>query len=871
MYLNRLFTFVAFVSVLCTSCDVNDDIKQGDKALMRIQMESSSPIALPWQKGTQLKVSSGNLSSKEVYSIDSDGMQSDISSSSPLREFDRYYALYPYGVEGISCDIGSGISYAGVDYPVQFRSDIPQVQKGVLGSIAPELNLCAGIGGKDGLLKFRNMYSLLKVEIQHPSASKLVVRSAGGKYLSGPFSFYAADIDPDDDFDRFYIRQRGGTSDSVTLLPPSGEKSFPSGVYYMVVLPDLCEGMLEVSVYDGREILIDAKQVALPAAPARNSVVDLGSIVYDGIDRRFRVDMESAGDLTVNWQHEKSVLMTTSDFSQSRDYDLVVDGNSGHMTSSDAIGTSDKYYAFYPYAEGCSISQGSTVDGVHYEVKFDARIPDEQKLAPGQLHQNGNICAGVASNDGLYTFRNLYSLFKIDMQIATAAKVVISAEGAALAGRFSCYAADSDNDYRFDSFAVKPDVACSSITVLPQNDSQTFQIGEYYVLTAPVAASGKINVLIYNASGDVIFDRSVDLTSYGERNLCADLGYCFAVKVEEEAYLFDSSIRSQYHAATITETSAGDILVAAMGGKTEGAHDSCIWMTRRKNGSTSWSAQELLFEPTRHGGPETTWCNNPVLFQLPSSMGGDVLLFYKIGQNSSYGSSVGYLTRSSDGGNTFKDEVRLGLMSGVCGADKNPPIVVDGTLVSPSEGPRPEGNDWVEHYEISEDAGRTWKRINVVKTSLKGKQPSLVLHKDGRIQSLMRSDYGNILSAFSSNKGYSWTTQERTTLRNNNAGICAVALADGRIALVYDDNDSLYEGRKTGPRYPLKLVISSDGMNWKEAMTIEPDTQSGFQEYSYPTMIQASDGSLMIVYTYCGPGNNYKSRANIKYIRLNLL
>lgn len=870
MYLKRLFVFAAFVSVLCISCDDKDEVDTVERALMKIQMESS-PIDLSWHKGEQLKVSSGTLSSKEIYSIDSDGKLSGISSASPLRECDRYYALYPFGVDGVSCDIGSGTTSDGVDYPVQFRSDIPVVQTGVLGSISSELNLCAGTGGKDGLLKFRNMYSLLKIEIQHPSAAKLVVKCAGGKYLSGPFSFYAVDTDSDYDFDGFYVRQRGGASGSVTLLPPSGEKTFPSGVYYMVVLPDLCGGTLDVSVYDGREIVVDVKQVVLPAELERNGVVDLGSVIYDGIDRRFSAKLETAEELAVSWQSEKSILMMTRDFSKSRIYDFSVNGENGLMTSSDAIEDSDRYYAFYPYTEDCSISRGSTVDGVQYEVKFDARIPDEQRIAPGQLYWNGNICAGVASKEGVYTFRNLYSLFKIDIQIASAAKIILSTENGSLAGRFSCYAADSDNDYVFDSFTVKPEMACSSITVLPQDGSRTFQMGEYYVSAAPVAASGKVNVLVYNAAEEVIFDRSVDLSSYGERNVCSDLGYCFAVRVEDVAYLFDNSIRSQYHAATITETIAGDILVAAMGGKTEGAHDSCIWMTRLKKGSTQWSAQELLFEPTRHGGPETTWCNNPVLFQLPTSMGGDILLFYKIGQTSSYGSSIGYMTRSADGGQTFKEEIKIGPMNEVCGPDKNPPIIVEGTLVAPSEGPRPDGTDWFEHYEKSTDAGKTWTRINVPKTSLKGKQPALVLHKDGRIQSLMRSDYGNILTAFSSNYGMTWTTQERTTLKNNSSGICAAALADGRIALVYDDNDSLYDGRKTGPRYPLKLVVSSDGLNWKEVMTIEPDTQGGFQEYSYPTMIQASDGSLMIVYTYCGPENNYTSRANIKYIRIRLL
>ena len=53
-------------------------------------------------------------------------------------------------------------------------------------------------------------------------------------------------------------------------------------------------------------------------------------------------------------------------------------------------------------------------------------------------------------------------------------------------------------------------------------------------------------------------------------------------------------------------------------------------------------------------------------------------------------------------------------------------------------------------------------------------------------------------------------------------------------------------------------------------MTIEPDL-GGNQEYSYPTMIQASDGSLLIVYTYTGRENGYKTRANIKFLRIKLL
>jgi predicted neuraminidase len=51
----------------------------------------------------------------------------------------------------------------------------------------------------------------------------------------------------------------------------------------------------------------------------------------------------------------------------------------------------------------------------------------------------------------------------------------------------------------------------------------------------------------------------------------------------------------------------------------------------------------------------------------------------------------------------------------------------------------------------------------------------------------------------------------------------------------------------------LNLAISEDGENWKPVMTLE--RQQG--EYSYPAIIQATDGKVHITYTY--------QRKSVKY------
>ena len=97
---------------------------------------------------------------------------------------------------------------------------------------------------------------------------------------------------------------------------------------------------------------------------------------------------------------------------------------------------------------------------------------------------------------------------------------------------------------------------------------------------------------------------------------------------------------------------------------------------------------------------------------------------------------------------------------------------------------------------------------------------------------------GRICYADSSDGGVTWTEARPTSLPNPNSGIDAVGLRDGRMVLVYNHTE---KGRS-----PLNLAVSRDGENWTPVLTLENEPG----EFSYPAVIQSSDGNLHITYTW---------------------
>lgn len=303
-----------------------------------------------------------------------------------------------------------------------------------------------------------------------------------------------------------------------------------------------------------------------------------------------------------------------------------------------------------------------------------------------------------------------------------------------------------------------------------------------------------------------------------------------------DEFIYEKASYPECHAATIAETPKG-LVASWFGGTKERNPDVCIWVSRLVKGK--WTeginvANGIQNDTLRYA------CWNPVLYQVP---GGDLLLFYKIGPSPS--KWRGYMKTSADGGITWS--AQKALPDGFLGPIKNKPVLLkDGTLLSPSST---EGKGWQVHFEASKDFGKTWTMIgpiNDAKDLMKAIQPSILFHQDGRLQILCRSQNRAILTSWSKDNGQTWSPLEKTNLPNNNSGTDAVTLKDGRQLLVY--NHVLPPGTLAkGARTPLNVAVSKDGVTWYAASILE---DSPISQYSYPSVIQSSDGLVHVVYTW---------------------
>lgn len=369
-------------------------------------------------------------------------------------------------------------------------------------------------------------------------------------------------------------------------------------------------------------------------------------------------------------------------------------------------------------------------------------------------------------------------------------------------------------------------------------------------------------------------------------------------------FLYEKAAFPECHGATIVELKNGDLVASFFGGTKERNPDCCIWVCRKPKGAKEWSTPILAADgvfplndshasiagidsactPVKNAKGELTArrkaCWNPVLFQIP---GGDLILFYKIGLKVS--DWTGWFVRSRNGGKTWSK--REPLPKGFLGPVKNKPEYINGRIISASstEG----SNGWRIHFEISDDKGKTWKMVGPLDAELSiptqnrqkhgeniddqeageaikddgakpiyAIQPSILHHKDGRLQVLCRTRNAQLATAWSNDNGNTWSKVILTNIPNNNSGTDAVTMSDGRHVLIYN-NFSTLPGTPKGPRTPLCLAVSEDGITWKPVVTLE---DSPISQYSYPSIIEGTDGKLHAIYTW--------RRQRIKYAKIDI-
>ncbi len=333
-----------------------------------------------------------------------------------------------------------------------------------------------------------------------------------------------------------------------------------------------------------------------------------------------------------------------------------------------------------------------------------------------------------------------------------------------------------------------------------------------------------------------------------------------AVGAPQSEFIFESAPFASCHASTVVELRNGDLMSAWFGGSAEGNPDVAIWAARRTGGH--WTAPvELAREPG-------VAAYNPVLFYTND---GRLWMYYKFGQHPMSWSAGRRF--SSDDGKTWSEVEHL--PAGLYGPIRAKPLVMaDGTIVS---GTSVESyRSWAVWIERSTDNGKTWTKFGPITVSgvrpgagagdappdVPGSndwkftdgiiQPSVVSlgGKHLRLYARSTSKTGKICIADSMDAGVKWTQAHPIDLPNPNSGIDAVTLRDGRVVLIYNHT--------TKGRTPLNLAVSKDGEHFQMFHTLED--QAG--EYSYPALVQAKNGDLLMTYTW--------NRKRIKSVRVPL-
>lgn len=327
--------------------------------------------------------------------------------------------------------------------------------------------------------------------------------------------------------------------------------------------------------------------------------------------------------------------------------------------------------------------------------------------------------------------------------------------------------------------------------------------------------------------------QSLDLSDYG--------GYLrHRIHVHEHLFASTDAFAS-CHASTLVQLDDARILCAWFGGSREGHDDVGIWLSTRER--CAWSPPRLAARVRNRAH----W--NPVLF----ADDGEVFLFFKVSVDEDTDEPRKHVRdgwetwwmRSSDRGETWNDPAELVPGDRVGrGPVKNKPIrLSDETWLSGASSETPDR--WDVFFDRSADRGATWEAsppVEIDRTVFTGKgaiQPTLWESEPGRVHALVRTTAGFVGRTDSSDGGRTWSPLRATDLPNNNSGIDAARLDDGRIALVCNPVSERV-------RTPLTILLSDDnGETWSKRLDIETDEG----RYAYPAVIPTRVG-MALTYTW---------------------
>lgn len=331
------------------------------------------------------------------------------------------------------------------------------------------------------------------------------------------------------------------------------------------------------------------------------------------------------------------------------------------------------------------------------------------------------------------------------------------------------------------------------------------------------------------------------------------------------------------HAPDLLELPNGDLLCCFFaGGKGEGYSDVSIWLSRLPAGESCFTEAVKVSDDAARSE------QNPSLFLHPN---GEVWLLYTAHvsrtadtvlpphANLQYTSEI-RRKRSRDGGRTWeKTETVFSHPGSFC--RQKIQVVSGGRFLFSNwrclDDDTRNGSDTTV-IQISDDQGETW-RATEVPGSRGCVHCNIVDRGGGRLAAFFRSRSADrIYRSVSEDNGEHWTVPQPTELPNNNAGISAVGLPGGAIALAYNAcsfGDDREVTRWPRQRAPLAVALSEDeGLTWDYRRIAEG--AEGYcgrlnaacnARHEYPVLLATRAGELHLAYAW---GN----RRAIRYMKI---